>query len=1058
MTTIHNKKILSRLLGGVVLLLTLVNPALANAAPFQVALGGTGTTTFTTGRCLTGNGTSPILSTVCGVGGATSTNPFMATYYVATSTLIASQFPYASTTALSATTLCLTGDTCRTTWPTSGAGGAGTVATSAVPVINGIPWWTTTTQTPAKLSASADFQWDDTNKILSIATSSKSNAFIDAGSHLTINGGNGSGAQDGQGLTFYGGSSGSSGNGGDLTFTAGDSLGGAGNGGNLILGGGTANGGGAQGHVKIETEPNNWDAVLDSGNLSANRTFLFPDQAGTFCLTITCNGYGWPWTIATYNGTTSNATTTQTHYIMGLSASSTSQFVYASTTQLSASTGLCINGDCRTAWPSSTGSGLATTSPVSAGNVLEYSSTGAGSAFGIATTTLSGGGPITVSNSPVVIGASGAVLGCTTCVLTSRNVNTTFPLGGGGALSGDLTLTTAFGTTTDTGIGNNLMLYTSAGGVIKGIATSSAGLFAGTQTNGFVLSLSGGVPTWVATSSSGGSGAWPWDIGTYNGTANDSTTTPLWLKNTMVIASTTFFTQASTTMLTNTGNTYLTGLTAPNLVYVGGGGLLTGAATTTLAGGGPITVSNSPVVIGASGAVLGCTTASGTVAGCTAAADWQAFNMKVATGSVPTVGQLAYWQGPASLPVLGTVATGTVSAGSSAITVTAGRAAIGGALAIDCATSGSGQNGCLSSTDWSTFNNKQGALSGGVNGMATAWSGASTIVASGTPAFTAILATSTTATSTFFGPVQISNSKTSTPFFVGTSTTGCPAYGCVQGDTVDGEYDFNGLAAFNVTNAGNGTCAGSGFFGDGNILALASDYAFFGFTNSGWTGSGCAVGNATERPESTIISNPTGDMNFELGSTSAAVAYKWYTNNTNLVMKLNNQFGQLTISPVSGATTTINSSLVISTSSPNALAIQDKYLTNIMTVATASTTFPYNLIDLRSSTSTGPLFAVDNNGHVAASSTTPTLSSCGTSPSLSSDSSDFAGTITVGSVAATACTLTFGAAHSTGTHCVISEQTGSVVNASSYTEGLTGFTYSQTGLTSDKLDYICTGQ
>ena len=42
-------------------------------------------------------------------------------YFTATSTTQASTFPYASTTALSATSICLTGDTCRTTWPTGGS-------------------------------------------------------------------------------------------------------------------------------------------------------------------------------------------------------------------------------------------------------------------------------------------------------------------------------------------------------------------------------------------------------------------------------------------------------------------------------------------------------------------------------------------------------------------------------------------------------------------------------------------------------------------------------------------------------------------------------------------------------------------------------------------------------------------------------------------------------------------------------------------------------------------------------------------------------------------------
>jgi len=41
--------------------------------------------------------------------------------FIASSTTSSSIFPYASTTALSAGTLCLTADTCRTTWPTGGS-------------------------------------------------------------------------------------------------------------------------------------------------------------------------------------------------------------------------------------------------------------------------------------------------------------------------------------------------------------------------------------------------------------------------------------------------------------------------------------------------------------------------------------------------------------------------------------------------------------------------------------------------------------------------------------------------------------------------------------------------------------------------------------------------------------------------------------------------------------------------------------------------------------------------------------------------------------------------
>lgn len=76
----------------------------------------------------------------------------------------------------------------------------------------------------------------------------------------------------------------------------------------------------------------------------------------------------------------------------------------------------------------------------------------------------------------------------------------------------------------------------------------------------------------------------------------------------------------------------------------------------------------------------------------------------LATTSNLTQGQVLYNTTGGS--GVASVATGTVSAGSSAITVTAGRAVLGGALAIDCAVASGSQNGCLSSTDYNTFNGK----------------------------------------------------------------------------------------------------------------------------------------------------------------------------------------------------------------------------------------------------------------------------------------------------------------------------------------------------------------
>lgn len=101
----------------------------------------------------------------------------------------------------------------------------------------------------------------------------------------------------------------------------------------------------------------------------------------------------------------------------------------------------------------------------------------------------------------------------------------------------------------------------------------------------------------------------------------------------------------------------------------------------------------------------------------------------LATSSPVSPGNVLVYTGAGAGSAYG-IATGTVSAGSSAITVTAGRAVIGGALAIDCAGASASQNGCLASADWTTFNNKQATISVTtpiqLSGATLAWSGLAT--------------------------------------------------------------------------------------------------------------------------------------------------------------------------------------------------------------------------------------------------------------------------------------------------------------------------------------------
>ncbi len=425
-------------------------------------------------------------------------------------------------------------------------------------------------------------------------------------------------------------------------------------------------------------------------------------------------------------------------------------------------------------------------------------------------------------------------------------------------------------------INNNLYFATSTY-----TATSSVAAFA-LDTNGIPTFASLGGSTGCAQFSSlgtlsntgtacgtGGGGAWPFTPSTYAGVANQSTTTPFWLKNTQLIASSSLVNFASSTAITASGtvyanNFYDTSTAGSSCIGDSSGILENGNCVASLASsGGSLTISSPTGAVDASINLSHSNTWS-------ALQTFGAASTSQITASYAS-STLGYF-GMLTLPPLATPA--------------------GSFLAVD-------NNGKVIATT-----TPSSTLSGGTTGMLTSWASPTTLNSTSTPTAAAYIATSTTATSTFAGPVHITPSGlTTTPlFFVGTSTTGIPLYGSVQGDVIDGEMDFNGTAAINIANANAGTCASSGVFGDGNIVALASDYSFFGFTNAGWTGAGCAFGNGLERPESTVISQPTGDMDFELASTSNAVAYKWYTQNTTPSMVLLNQNGNLGI----GSTTPTN--------------------------------------------------------------------------------------------------------------------------------------------------------
>ncbi len=579
----------------------------------------------------------------------------------------------------------------------------------------------------------------------------------------------------------------------------------------------------------------------------------------------------------------------------------------------------------------------------------------------------------------------------------------------------------------------------------RGIMTSNA-LASSTFTGGLILSTgglrvstltsancdlkadtSGNVTCGTDANSGGGGGSWPFTIDSYNSVLAQSTTTNLWLKNAMIIASSTFFTQASSTMTTLGGTTWFTGLTGPGPLAIDSTGKQYVAATTTFIGTAPITASLSGNAL-----TIACTAASNGVAGCLTAPDWGLLHTATTTFTSP----LSYSGATNAVTIQNATAAQTGAetqnefnyVHSATSTFSSPLVYTGSTNAVTCPTCYVG-NGF----DFSTANYLGAPVVSTTTGI---WNKATVgfgFIASSTFFTQASTTMLTNSGSTWLtgltGPAPLAITSTGLVYAAATTTAANPTA------SVGASSATNGSAATYMRSDAAPACTVATASAPGCIAA--ADFATFA--------SKITLGVVFDQATNYAFNTLATSTRIWAKSGLMASSTSYFANASSTLFTVIGQswhFGDLNIS----------------TTTTTAFNVNDAYGTNILRVSTASTTAGYDLLQLWSATSSGPLFAFDQFGHMAASSTVPTLSTCGTAPSITADSSDFAGTITVGSVAATACTLTFGTPHVIGTHCVISSQTGSVVNAATYTEGLTGFTYSQTGLTGDKLDYICVGK
>lgn len=103
-------------------------------------------------------------------------------------------------------------------------------------------------------------------------------------------------------------------------------------------------------------------------------------------------------------------------------------------------------------------------------------------------------------------------------------------------------------------------------------------------------------------------------------------------------------------------------------------------------------------------------------------------------------------------------------------------------------------------------------------------------------------------------------------------------------------------------------------------------------------------------------------------------------------------------------------------------------------------------------------FGIQNNSHVVSSGTTPSVTTCGTLPSMDPNSTDFAGTINTGSGSPTACTLTFASPFANTPVCVVSDDLQTSEPAVT-TRSATAITMTLgASLSSGHIFFICVGQ
>ncbi len=372
----------------------------------------------------------------------------------------------------------------------------------------------------------------------------------------------------------------------------------------------------------------------------------------------------------------------------------------------------------------------------------------------VATSTLTGTGLLSVTAGAYVDGVTPIVVSCVTCGAGSvTSVTGTWPILSSGGATPNITYA-GFGTTTDTGIGNDLILYTSHTGIVKGVASSSLSLpntalqnstISGVALGSNLNSLSHG-STLTGTSYNGSATVSNWDIDLTN--PNSWTGLQQFAKASSTLFSVytkAYFGASATTTIDSAGN----------LVIPSGSNLT-------------ITGKSDGCATFATGVLNSTGSACGSGGGGTSA-------FEIATTSTIAVPDLAYFTKTGGRTTLGSVSTSTLTASSP---LTGSFTQIGSGGSLGCTTASSGVAGCLSNTSFDTFNNKQATISATwpviLTGATLSFGGLSTSTApniSDIPYFSATNKFSSVATSSIANGTNITVTNGSTAFVLGAQPT-----------------------------------------------------------------------------------------------------------------------------------------------------------------------------------------------------------------------------------------------------------------------------------------------